>query len=158
MTRRQRAVRAPLLTRRCRLDPDRALSQRLRDQLAAWSSLRFHLLVANASSIRLLRQLEARVELPMVARPRADREFAPERVDAENALADIEAVVVEAVQEGAHTLVDVTSPSCRRCRTPHTMQPQAASLMRSPVWRQCTRSASAHGRWCERGSKSRTGR
>jgi chromosome partition protein MukF len=92
-----------------RLDPDRALSQRLRDQLAAWSSRRFHLLVANASSIRLLRQLEARVELPMVARPRADREFAPEWVDAENALADIEAMVVEAVQEGAHTLVDVTS-------------------------------------------------
>ncbi len=43
-----------------RLDPDRALSQRLRDQLAAWSSRRFHLLVADASSIRLLRQLEAR--------------------------------------------------------------------------------------------------
>jgi chromosome partition protein MukF len=92
-----------------RLDPDRALSQRLRDQLAAWSSRRFHLLVADASSIRLLRQLEARVELPMVARPRADREFAPEWMDVENALADIEAMVVEAVREGAHTLVDVTS-------------------------------------------------
>jgi chromosome partition protein MukF len=92
-----------------RLDPDRALSQRLRDQLAAWSWRRFHLLVADASSIRLLRQLEARVELPMVARPRADREFAPEWMDAENALADIEAMVVEAVREGAHTLVDVTS-------------------------------------------------
>jgi chromosome partition protein MukF len=92
-----------------RLDPDRALSQRLRDQLAAWSSRRFHLLVADASSIRLLRQLEARVELPMVARPRADREFAPEWMDAENALADIEAMVVEAVRAGAHTLVDVTS-------------------------------------------------
>jgi chromosome partition protein MukF len=92
-----------------RLDPDRALSQQLRDQLAAWSSRRFHLLVADASSIRLLRQLEARVELPMVARPRADREFAPEWMDAENALADIEAMVVEAVREGAHTLVDVTS-------------------------------------------------
>ncbi len=92
-----------------RLDPDRALSQRLRDQLAGWSSRRFHLLVADASSIRLLRQLEARVELPMVARPRADREFAPEWMDAENALADIEAMVVEAVREGAHTLVEVTS-------------------------------------------------
>ena len=92
-----------------RLDPDRALSQRLRDQLAAWSSRRFHLLVADASSIRLLRQLEARVELPMVARPRADREFAPEWMDADHALADIEAMVVAAVQQGAHTLVDVTS-------------------------------------------------
>src|ERR1700726_2139267 len=40
-----------------RLDPDRAISQRLRDQLAAWSSRRFHLLLSDASSIRLLRQL-----------------------------------------------------------------------------------------------------
>jgi len=92
-----------------RLDPDRALSQRLRDQLAAWPSRRFHLLVADAASIRLLRQLEARVELPMVSRPRADREFAPEWVDAENALADIEAMVVDAVEAGGHTLADVTS-------------------------------------------------
>ena len=92
-----------------RLDPDRALSQRLRDQLAAWPSRRFHLLVADAASIRLLRQLEARVELPMVSRPRADREFAPEWVDAENVLADIEAMVVDAVEAGGHTLADVTS-------------------------------------------------
>jgi chromosome partition protein MukF len=92
-----------------RLDPDRALSQRLRDQLAAWPSRRFHLLVADAASIRLLRQLEARVELPMVSRPRADREFAPEWVDAENVLADIEAMVVDALEAGGHTLADVTS-------------------------------------------------
>ncbi len=92
-----------------RLDPDRALSQRLRAQLAAWPSRRFHLLVADAASIRLLRQLEARVELPMVSRPRAGREFAPEWVDAENALADIESMVVDAVEAGGHTLADVTS-------------------------------------------------
>lgn len=92
-----------------RLDPDRALSQRLRDQLAAWPSQPFHLLVAYASSIRLLRQLEARVERPVVARPRADREAAPEWVDAENMLADIEALAAKAVEEGARTLADVTS-------------------------------------------------
>ena len=92
-----------------RLDPDRALSQRLRDQIAAWPSRPFHLLVAHGQSIRLLRQLEARVERPMVTRPRADREAAPEWVDAENILADIEALVMTAVQGGAKTLADVTS-------------------------------------------------
>ena len=45
-----------------RLDPDRALSQRLRDQVASWPSKPFHLLVGTAPSIRLLRPLESRVE------------------------------------------------------------------------------------------------
>jgi chromosome partition protein MukF len=92
-----------------RLDPDRALSQRLRDQLANWPARPFYLLVADAPSIRLLRPLEARVERPVVARPRADREAAPEWVDAEDALADIEALVASAVAEGAQTLAEVTS-------------------------------------------------
>jgi chromosome partition protein MukF len=92
-----------------RLDPDRALSQRLRDQLAAWPLRPFHLLVAHAASIRLLRPLESRVERPAVARPRVDRESSPEWVDAENVLADIEALVAKAVKDGAHTLADVTS-------------------------------------------------
>jgi chromosome partition protein MukF len=92
-----------------RLDPDRALSQRLRDQLAAWPSKPFHLVVARAPSIRLLRQLEGRVDRPPVARPRADREMEPEWVDAENAIADIEALVTEAVEAKALTLAEVTS-------------------------------------------------
>lgn len=92
-----------------RLDPDRALSQRLRNQLADWWLRPFHLLVAHAPSIRLLRQLEARVERPAVTRPRADREAAPEWVDPENVLADIEASVALAIEEGAHTLAEVTS-------------------------------------------------
>ncbi len=92
-----------------RLDPDRALSHRLRDQVAAWPSRPFHLLVARAPSILLLRQLEARVERPMVTRPRSDREAIPEWVDAENLLADIEALVVTAVQGGAKTLADIVS-------------------------------------------------
>ena len=45
----------------------------------------------------------------MVTRPRADREAAPEWVDAENILADIEALVMTAVRGGAKTLADVTS-------------------------------------------------
>jgi chromosome partition protein MukF len=91
-----------------RLDPDRALSQRVRDQLAGWAARRFHLFVAHAPSIRLLRPLEGRIERPVVAQPRADREAAPEWVDAENPIADIDALVRDAVDGGAATLSEVT--------------------------------------------------
>lgn len=92
-----------------RLDPDRALSQRLRDQLAGWASRRFHLVVARAPSIRLLRPLEARVERPVVTQPRMDREAPPEWVEAEDAIADIETLVRRAVEDGAPTLAEVTA-------------------------------------------------
>jgi chromosome partition protein MukF len=92
-----------------RLDPDRALSQRLRDQLATWPSRRFHLLIARAPSIRLLRQIEARIERPPVARSRINRDIEPVWVDMENALAEIEAAVSNAIHDGARTLADVTS-------------------------------------------------
>lgn len=91
-----------------RLDPDRALSQRLRDQLAGWTGRPFFTLVAHAPSIRLLRPLEARVERPAVTRPRADREMAPSLVTPEDALAQLEALVRAALAEGAVDLVEVT--------------------------------------------------
>lgn len=92
-----------------RLDPDRALSQRLRDQIAGWSARPFHTIVAHAPSIRLLRPLEARVDRPPVARPRADRETTPAVVTPEDALATLEALVRAALAEGAVGLVDVTA-------------------------------------------------
>ena len=92
-----------------RLDPDRALSQRLRDQLATWSSRPFHLLVAHAPSIRLLRPLEVRVERPAVVRPRRDRESQPAWVDPENLVASLDALVAKAVGTGARTLAQVTA-------------------------------------------------
>ena len=92
-----------------RLDPDRALSQRLRDQLAGWTSRPFFTLVAHAPSIRLLRPLEARVERPAVTRPRVDREQAPTVVAPEDALAELEALVRAAIADGAVDLVDVTA-------------------------------------------------
>jgi chromosome partition protein MukF len=91
-----------------RLDPDRALSQRLRDQVASWPSARFHLLVAAAPSIRLLRPLESRVERPPVARPRTDREAPPDLVDPENAGLAIENLVAQALAAGAESLAEVT--------------------------------------------------
>jgi chromosome partition protein MukF len=91
-----------------RLDPDRALSQRLRDQTAAWPTSPFFLLVAHAPSIRLLRALEARVERPPVARPATEREADPEWVEPENVHADIEALVAQAIDDGAPTLAEVS--------------------------------------------------
>ncbi len=91
-----------------RLDPDRALSQRLRDQVAGWPSTPFHLLVAAAPSIRLLRPLESRVERPPVTRLRTDREAAPDLVEPENMGLAIGTLVAEALAAGATSLVDVT--------------------------------------------------
>jgi chromosome partition protein MukF len=91
-----------------RLDPDRALSQRLRDQIAGWPDRSFHLLAAHAGSICLLRPLEAHVERPPVARPRTNREAEPAWVEAENALADIEALVTRELDDGFDTLAAVT--------------------------------------------------
>jgi chromosome partition protein MukF len=92
-----------------RLDPDRALSQRLRDQIARWPQHPFHHLVAHAGAIRLLRPLEARIERPPVARPKTDREADPAWVEAEDALADIKARVAQALDAGPDTLADVTA-------------------------------------------------
>ena len=66
-----------------RLDPQRALSQRLRDQLAGWMERPFSYYVAEVPSIRLLRELEARVERPPVERPRRplDEELTTEPPD-----------------------------------------------------------------------------
>jgi chromosome partition protein MukF len=102
-----------------RLDPDRALSQRLRDQLAGFTASPFFLLVARAPSIRLLRPLEARVERPAVAQPRADRDIAPATVATEDALADLEELVRAALADGAVGLADVTM------RVLHALPPEA---------------------------------
>jgi len=91
-----------------RLDSDRALSQRLRDQVASWPSTPFHLLVAAAPSIRLLRPLESRVERPAVARRHTDREVSPELVDADDVGPDIDTLVGGTLAAGARSLAEVT--------------------------------------------------
>ncbi|HKK70584.1 MAG TPA: condensin subunit MukF [Candidatus Krumholzibacteria bacterium] len=100
-----------------RLDPDRALSQRLRDQVANWTSRPFHLVVAAAPSIRLLRPLQSRVEKPPVTRPRADREVAPEFVDPEDAGLALSTLVAQALEAGAVSLAEVTEWVLPRCPT-----------------------------------------
>lgn len=91
-----------------RLDPDRALSQRLRDQVANWPSTPFHLLVAAEPSIRLLRPLELRAERPAVTSPRMDREASPDLVGPEDTGLDIEILVEGALDAGARSLAEVT--------------------------------------------------
>jgi chromosome partition protein MukF len=91
-----------------RLDPDRALSQRLRDQTAAWPERPFFFVAAHAPSVRLLRPLEARVERPVVERPYIEREADPEWVEPENLHADIDALVAQAIDDKAKTLADIS--------------------------------------------------
>lgn len=90
-----------------RLDPDRALSQRLRDQLASWPKRRFCFIVAHRPSIRLLRALEERVERPPVSRLKTDREQEPLWVVPEDSLADLEAMVSKEVDTQASSLAEI---------------------------------------------------
>ena len=96
-----------------RLDPQRALSQRLRDQLAGWMDRPFSLCVAAVAPIRLLRELEARVERPPVERPRRplDEALAVEAPDvAPEALeARVRALLADGV-ESLSALVRVLLP------------------------------------------------
>lgn len=92
-----------------RLDPDRALSQRLRDQLAGWTARPFHLVLARAPSMRLLRDVSPRVDRPVVMRPRADRERPPDNVSADEGEIDLDALVRAALDDGAVSLSAVTA-------------------------------------------------
>jgi chromosome partition protein MukF len=93
-----------------RLDPDRALSQRLLDQLRGWSARPFALFLASESSIRLLRPSSAKGERPPVGRPSAERERELTIVAPENEAGgpDLEELVKEALQDGPPALALVT--------------------------------------------------
>jgi chromosome partition protein MukF len=91
-----------------RLDPDRALSQRLLDQVRNWPSRPFAMVVASEARIRLLRSVSARGERPPVGRPRADREMELIAVAAENRDVDLEELVRDALRDGHLGLAAVT--------------------------------------------------
>ena len=90
-----------------RLDPKRALSQRLRDQLVAWPEHRFTLFVGDERSIRLLRSAELPQSATVVARPRQDRDVVLEQIEEDPSVVRLEDLVREAVAGGASTLSDV---------------------------------------------------
>jgi len=91
-----------------RLDPERALSQRLRDQVAGWTSRPFYFAAAHEASIRLMRPIEARIDRPTIARNKVDRELDLDWVDSEDALAELEKRVGDVLRDGVTELATVT--------------------------------------------------
>src|SRR5262249_29708190 len=90
-----------------RLDPTRALLQRLRDQLAG-TGPRFALTHAGAPPIRILRTVAALPDRPPVVRPRAPRERELERDAGEDPQAALDRKVQRALSGGASALSAVT--------------------------------------------------
>jgi chromosome partition protein MukF len=91
-----------------RLDPDRALSQRLLEQVRGWPSRPFAMIVASDARMRLLRSASARGQRPPVGRPRADRESELTTVVAGDRDVDLEGLVRKALSDGAAELTTVT--------------------------------------------------
>jgi chromosome partition protein MukF len=91
-----------------RLDPTRALTQRLRDQLAG-NGAKFALTYASAAPMRILRTVPPSPDQPPVTRPRAPRDREPVTEPA----ADPQAVLIDKVKralvDGAQTLSSVTA-------------------------------------------------
>ncbi|HKP62182.1 MAG TPA: condensin subunit MukF [Polyangiales bacterium] len=90
-----------------RLDPSRALSQRLRDQLAG-KGARFSLSLAGAQPLRLLREVVQVADTPSVSRPRTSREREPVVQDASDPDDALERSVRDALSAGARSLSEVT--------------------------------------------------
>ncbi len=92
-----------------RLDPSRALSQRLRQQLVEHGVRPFALAVAADFGMRVLREPEPLEPPPPVRRPRKAREKEPAAEPAsEDPMLALELSVREIVAEGARSLQDVT--------------------------------------------------
>jgi chromosome partition protein MukF len=94
-----------------RLDPTRALMQRLRDQLAgvgAGAGKRFALAYASAPPIRILRTVNSMPERPPVVRPRAPREKEPQADVGEDPQVALDDKVARALGGGAAALSAVT--------------------------------------------------
>jgi chromosome partition protein MukF len=88
-----------------RLDPDRALTQRLRDSLQAWPDRPWSLVVSPRLRIRVLRPVEHAVDRPLVEREHRAEE-AITRVAPTTAV-PLEVRVLAAVDAGARTLTEV---------------------------------------------------
>jgi chromosome partition protein MukF len=91
-----------------RLDPTRALTQRLRDQLAGTAGRSFSLTLAGMPPIRLLRTVTPPRDRPPVSRPRAPREKEPAADLGEDPQAVLEGRVRAVLDGGARALSDVT--------------------------------------------------
>lgn len=120
-----------------RLDPSRALTARLRDQLSGRAGKRFTLAVAHTSAPLLLRDVAPSPERPPVKRPRADREKPPEEHAAEDPQVALEDAVRARLDAGADSLRDVTAqitaemPEDQRFRAAGRVAQAVAKLART---------------------------
>ena len=92
-----------------RLDPSRALTARLRDQLSGKSGKRFTLAVASTPAPLLLRDVAPNPERPPVKRPRAERDTPPNEQATVDPFAILEDSVRQKLDAGAASLRDVTA-------------------------------------------------
>ncbi len=92
-----------------RLDPSRALSERLRNQLADWAKQPFYWVIAHASRIRVLRDSVTREQRPPVVRPPQDRELPLTNVPSDTESAALVGLVRAALASGKSTLSEVLS-------------------------------------------------
>ena len=90
-----------------RLDPSRAISERLRNQLAGWAQTPFFLVTVREPSIRLLRDIETRSVRPPVVSPKRDREAPLDENAPESGLDELEAHVSSALTESPDTFSEV---------------------------------------------------
>ncbi len=88
-----------------RLDPERALSQRLRDQVKTLLQAPYALIVAEAPPLRVLREESEEIERPSVIRPREARDIAPQTTVADHRWEDLRGAVQKAIQDGVPSLI-----------------------------------------------------
>ncbi len=92
-----------------RLDPARALTQRLREQLSGHTASPFSLTVADAPALRVLRVVVPPAPPVPVRRPRVERAPKLEEVTGENPLEALTARVREVLASGVSDLSQVTA-------------------------------------------------
>jgi len=92
-----------------RLDPTRALTERLREQLSGRKGRRFALTVAQAPALRVLRDVKPVAAPPPVKRPRAEREPKAADETAQDPDAELEARVLGELAGGVSDLSTLTA-------------------------------------------------
>lgn len=88
-----------------RLDPDRALSQRLRDQIKTLLQAPYALIVVEAPPLRVLREESDEIERPSVIRPREARDNEPQTTVADHRWEDLQGAVQKAIQDSVPSLI-----------------------------------------------------
>ena len=96
-----------------RLDPDRALSHRLRDQLSQWSAQPFALTVAQTQKTIQLREISPRIQQKPVLRPTALRDHPILAATPQDEQRPLEVLVREAIAQGAQSLSQITHLVCK---------------------------------------------